>query len=450
MQDYLQDSISRHVAEILGDRNIFQHTVQFPDENTVSVRIHRDKIVRISRKCFSNHGIRNKSKQWYHHLAQKLERGLVDCREEWVVCLEESCRLDGVDMTGIKVHHVYDHVMNGFSCFATPSEMEEFQQAHGHNIKEVHRMNTVKATVKADNKKQTLGPFLQRIGKLNGSNKPISPNVHIFVVDTGILASHPDLNVNKTLGRNFTSKDPKAWNDDNGHGTHVAGIIGAVNNNIGMMGGSPSANLIPIKVLNKQGSGSYSDIIAAINYIADWKTKNPTLPTVVNMSIGGPPFKPLDDAINTLINKGVSVVVAAGNESMDARYSTPARVTGAITVGAYDVSTNAMASFSNYGSVIDIWAPGTYIDSTSLNNSYRVLSGTSMATPVVTSVMVNILSQPEYASYTPQQIKDVMINFAKNPQNYDKTPASNPPIKLTRSAVVSGTTNTWSVYIGNL
>jgi subtilisin family serine protease len=270
------------------------------------------------------------------------------------------------------------------------------------------------------------------------------------VVDTGILASHPDLNVNKTLGRNFTSKDPKAWNDDNGHGTHVAGIIGAVNNNIGMMGGSPSANLIPIKVLNKQGSGSYSDIIAAINYIADWKTKNPALPAVLNMSLGGPPFKPLDDAINAIIGKGVSVVVAAGNESMDARYSSPARIEKAITVGAYDVSTNAMASFSNYGSVIDIWAPGTYIDSTSLNNSYRVLSGTSMATPVVTSVIVNILSQPQYTLYTPQQIKDVMINFAKNPQNYDKTPAVNPPIRLSRSAILFGTTNTLGVYIGNL
>ena len=447
----MHDTISRHIVEILEERNIFQHTVQFPDEDTVSVRIHRDKIVRISRKCFSDHGIRNKSKQWFRHLTQKLDRGLTHCREEWVVCLEESCRLDGMDTMGVKVHHVYDHVMNGFSCFATPSEMEEFQQAYGPNIKEVHRMKmNGKATVKADNKKQTLGPFLKRIGKLNGSNKPVSPNVHIFVVDTGILASHPDLNINKTLGMNFTSKNRTLWNDDNGHGTHVAGIIGAVNNNIGMMGGSPSANVIPIKVLNKQGSGSYSDIIAAINYITDWKTKNPALPTVVNMSIGGPPFKPLDDAINALINKGVSVVVAAGNESMDARYSTPARIEKAITVGAYDVSTNAMASFSNYGSVIDIWAPGTYIDSSFLNNSYRVLSGTSMATPVVTSVMVNILSQPEYTSYSPQQIKDVMISFAKNPQNYDKTPASNPSIKLTRNAVVSGTTNTLGVYIGNL
>jgi len=446
----MQDTISKHIAEVLEERNVFYHTVQFPDENTISVRIHRDKIVRISRKCFSDHGIRNKSKRWYRHLTDKIDLSLTNCREEWVVYVEESCRLDGMDMMGVKVHHVYDHVGNGFSCFATPSEMEAFQQRHGETIKEVHRMNQVKATVKANNEKQTLGPFLQRIGKLNGSNKPTSPNVHIFVVDTGILASHPDLNVNKTLGRNFTSKDPKAWNDDNGHGTHVAGIIGAVNNNIGMMGGSPSANVIPIKVLNKQGSGSYSDIIAAINYIADWKIKNPALPAVLNMSLGGPPFKPLDDAINAIIDKGVSVVVAAGNESTDARYSSPARIEKAITVGAYDVATNAMASFSNYGSVIDIWAPGTYIDSTSLNNSYRVLSGTSMATPVVTSVIVNILSQPQYTLYTPRQIKDVMINFAKNPQNYDKTPASNPPIRLSRSAVLSGTTNTLGVYIGNI
>lgn len=446
----MQDVISKHIAEVLENRNIFHHTVQFPDDRTVSVRVHRDKIVRISRKCFSDHGIRNKSSRWIHHLTERLRLGLVDCREEWIVSLEKNGSVDEMDTRGVKVHHVYNHGMNGFSCFATASEMEELQRRHGHHIKEVHHMNEMKATAKATNNTQTLGPFLKRIGKLNGSNKPVSPNVHIFVVDTGILASHPDLNVNKTLGMNFTTKDRAAWNDDNGHGTHVAGIIGAVNNDIGIMGVSPSANLIPIKVLNKQGSGSYSDIMAAINYIADWKTKNPALPAVVNMSIGGPPFQPLENAITILITKGVSVVVAAGNESANAINSTPARVEKAITVGAYDVSTNAMASFSNYGSVIDIWAPGVNIDSSFLNNGYKVLSGTSMATPVVTSVIVNILSQPQYTLYTPQQIKDVMINFAKNPKNFDNTPAVNPSIKLTRNAVLSNTTNTWGVYIGNL
>ena len=442
----MEETISTHVLEILQDRNVFYHSVQFPDDDTVSVRIHRDKIVRISKTCFSNRCIRNKSPCWIRYLTDKLHKAMDDCREEWVVCLENTIRLESIDTTGIKVHHVYDHVVHGFSCFASLQEIEALQQRHGNELKQIHRMNKVKATLKT----QTLGPFLQRIGKKNSSNGPISPRVHIFVIDTGILASHPDLKVNTTLGINFTSKNKSAWNDDNGHGTHVAGIIGAINNDIGVMGGSPSANVIPIKVLNRQGSGSYSDIIAAINYLTNWKTKNPTIPAVVNMSLGGPPFQPLDDAINALINKGVSVVVAAGNESTNALFSSPARIEKAITVGAYNLNTNTMASFSNYGRAIDIWAPGVNIESTYLNNSYKMLSGTSMATPVVTSVIVNILSNPVYANYTPQQVKEIMIKFAKNPKNYDKTPAQNPPITLSRNAILSNTTEKLSVYIGNL
>jgi subtilisin family serine protease len=447
----MENTISMHVAEVLEKKNVFHHSVQFLEEGTiVSVRIHRDKIVRIPRKCFSDQSIRNKSPRWMHHLTHKLHTALSDCREEWVVSLDQNCSLDELDTEGVKVHHIYNHVVNGFSCFASLQEMEALQQRHEKQIREVHRMNKVKATAKANNRTQSLGTFLKRIGKVNGSKFPISPAVHIFVMDTGILGSHPDLNVNKTLGMNFTSKNKSAWNDDNGHGTHVAGIIGAVNNNIGTMGGSPSANVIPVKVLNSKGSGSYSDIIAAINYVTDWKSKNPTIPAVLNMSLGGPPFQPLDDAINTLIDKGVIVVVAAGNESTNSSLSSPARIEKAITVGAYDVTSNTMASFSNYGPGIDIWAPGVNIDSTYLNNGYRQLSGTSMATPVVTSVVVNMLSKSEYAQYTPSQIKELMMNFAQNPKNFDKTPAVNPPIRLSRNALLSNTTQRLSVYVGNL
>lgn len=446
----MENIISAHVSEILTANNIFHHSVQFPDQNTISVKIHRDKIVRISRNCVSEHCIQNKHTHWIRHLTKHLKSALSDCREEWVVCLEEGCHLSDMDTSGVKIHHIYDQdVMNGFSCFATPQEMQTLQQRYGNTIQKAHPMKNAKVKVKANNSIQTLGPFLKRIGKLNGSQSPVSPNVHVFVIDTGILANHPDLQVNQQLGRNFTSKNASAWNDDHGHGTHVAGIIGARDNKIGIMGGAPSANVIPLKVLHRQGNGSYADIIAAVQYVATWKKKNPTTPAVVNMSLGGSPFQPLDNAIRALIELGVPVVVAAGNESTNALNSSPARMETAITVGAYDLTTNRMASFSNYGSGIDIWAPGTNVDSTFLKNNYKTMSGTSMATPVVVSAIVNLLSQPQYARYTPQQIKDSLLQFAKNPQNVDKTPAKNPLIILNSKAVQSKT-SAYSVYIGNI
>ena len=272
-------------------------------------------------------------------------------------------------------------------------------------------------------------------------------------MDTGILASHPDLKskISTTFSKNFTTRNKAKWNDDNGHGTHCAGIIGAQDNTIGIVGTAPNVNLIAIKVLNRNGSGSNSNVIAGINYVAQWKTANPTLKGVVNMSLGGGVFQPLDTAISNLINNyGVSVVVAAGNESQNAANTSPARVAEAITVGAYTTGNNILASFSNFGSGVDLQAPGVSIRSCWLRNGYAVLSGTSMAAPMVAGAVVDMIANPAYSAYTPAQIREKLVEDATPlaPVCYNGVVGSNPRIALTTAAITAGTTDK-SVYIGS-
>ncbi|EHQ03460.1 peptidase S8 and S53 subtilisin kexin sedolisin [Gillisia limnaea DSM 15749] len=223
--------------------------------------------------------------------------------------------------------------------------------------------------------------------RVNGATSYTGTNV-AWIVDSGVDLDHPDLNVDASRGFNaFTSgKDGNSTDDGNGHGTHVAGTIAAINNTIGVIGVAPGATVIPIKVLDSRGSGSYSGVIAGVDHVgANGKSGD-----VANMSLGGPVSQALDDAVLAASNKGIKFALAAGNESADANNSSPARVNGAniVTISAMN-SSDSWASFSNYGNPpVDYAAPGVSIKSTWKGGGYNTISGTSMASPHAAGVLL--------------------------------------------------------------
>jgi subtilisin family serine protease len=206
--------------------------------------------------------------------------------------------------------------------------------------------------------------------------------VKVGVIDTGIDLNHPDLKANIKGGYNAINP-LKSYNDDNGHGTHVAGIIAALNNSIGVVGVGPNIDLYAIKVLNASGSGYLSDVIEGL----DWAVANGM--QVVNMSLGtSQDVQSFHDAILRAYNAGVVIVAAAGNSGGAVSY--PAAYPEVIAVSATDQN-NQIASFSSRGPEVDLAAPGVSIYSTYKGQSYATLSGTSMAAPHVTGAAALII-----------------------------------------------------------
>ncbi len=208
----------------------------------------------------------------------------------------------------------------------------------------------------------------------------------VWIIDTGVDTGHPDLNVDTILSKCFVGNETSV-EDNNGHGTHVAGIIGALNNSFGVVGVASGARIIALKALNNDGEGSTSQLIRALNYVGE----NAAPGEVVNMSLGSDTISPsLDNAVRTLADQGILFAIAAGNQSEKANLSSPGRVNhpNVFTVSAVD-SLGRFASFSNYGNdVVDYAAPGVHIISTFSNGRYAILSGTSMAAPHVAGILV--------------------------------------------------------------
>src|SRR5881396_164027 len=198
--------------------------------------------------------------------------------------------------------------------------------------------------------------------------------VHVYIIDTGIRTTHVDFG-GRAVGAYTAIADGNGTNDCNGHGTHVAGIVGGTT-----YGVAKGAALYAVRVLDCNGYGAYSGIIAAI----DWVSQNRGLPAVANMSLGGPASTALNDALQNSINAGVTYAVAAGNESDDACKDSPASAPQALTVGATD-KLDAQASYSNFGSCLDLFAPGTNITSDYYTSDVAsgTGSGTSLAAPHV-------------------------------------------------------------------
>jgi hypothetical protein len=223
--------------------------------------------------------------------------------------------------------------------------------------------------------------------------------VTAYIIDTGVRFSHSEFGGRAKSGYDFVDNDADA-SDCQGHGTHVAGTVGGAT-----YGVAKDVNLVAVRVLDCNGSGSYSQIIAGV----DWVTKNAVKPAVANMSLGGAAGSSLDDAVKRSIAAGVTYAVAGGNDSAAACTKSPARLPEAITVGATD-SSDKQASFSNYGSCLDIWAPGVGITSSSnaSNTGTQSMSGTSMATPHVTGAAALYLAKNPTA--TPAQVRDALVN----------------------------------------
>ncbi len=209
---------------------------------------------------------------------------------------------------------------------------------------------------------------------------PKGAGVNVVVFDTGIDTDHPDLAANYKGGYDFVNND-NSPEDDNGHGTHVSGIIAADDNGTGVIGVAPDAGIVAVKVLNAGGSGEISDIIAGI----DWAIANKSAYDieVANFSLGGyGESDAFHTAIMNLYNAGVTIAAAAGNDKWWAEYFIPASYPEVLCVSALAPG-DKFASFSNYGYVVDLIAPGQDIKSTWVGGGYVTISGTSMAAPHV-------------------------------------------------------------------
>jgi subtilisin len=315
---------------------------------------------------------------------------------------------------GLGLLNVYGEGLKGFVAHVPPGRLGEL--GNDPSVRYVEQDQVVSVSA------QVLPTGINRIdadlSSTLAGNGSGSVSVPVAVIDTGIQSNHPDLNV--VGGINFSSGNTSRWNDGNGHGTHVAGTIGALDNGLGVVGVAPGTPLWAVKVLNDQGSGTWSNVISGINWVAANAASKGI--KVANMSLGGGYSKAVNDAVTNAVNKGVVFCVAAGNESTDAATTSPASCRDAITVAAL-ADTNGqsgggggstpyglddtMATFSNFGSVVDIIAPGVNILSTWKGSSYATISGTSMATPHVTGAAALYIAG--HSGATPATVAGALI-----------------------------------------
>ncbi|MGW5445614.1 S8 family peptidase [Streptomyces asiaticus] len=293
---------------------------------------------------------------------------------------------DLAESYGGKLRRSYDSAINGFSAGGL-SDTEAKRLAADPSVAKVvqnHRY-TIKGT-------QENPPSwgLDRIDQedTQGDKKYAYPDsagegVTAYVIDTGVRTSHKDFEGRATSGFDAVDNDDSA-DDGNGHGTHVAGTIAGAEHGV-----AKKAKVVAVRVLDDQGSGTTEQVVAGI----DWVTEHHEGPSVANMSLGGTPDEALDAAVQKAIDSGVTFGVAAGNESADAGQSSPARVKDAITV-ASSTDKDEQSDFSNFGDVVDIYAPGSDITSdwNTGDDATNTISGTSMATPHVVGAAAVYLS----------------------------------------------------------
>lgn len=333
---------------------------------------------------------------------------------QYIVVFKDSVRdTSGVthDMEhahSLGIQHEYSSALRGFAATVPAAELQQLKNDPRVAFVAEDRVVSINAQQQRVSASRILSQPAQVVPsgvKRIGAGAQTGAGVGVAVIDTGIDLTHPDLKANIAPLSKTCVVNTQSANDDNGHGTHVAGTIAALNNTIGVVGVAPSATLYPVKVLDRNGSGSWSSVICGI----DWVTAHAGSIKVASMSLGGAGTSDnncgltnndaLHQAICRSVAAGVTYVVAAGNNGVDSANSVPAAYDDAvITVSALADSDgkagglgsatsygpdDTFASFSNYGSVVDIAAPGVSIYSTWKGGTYNTISGTSMATPHV-------------------------------------------------------------------
>jgi subtilisin family serine protease len=335
----------------------------------------------------------------------------VDLQDSYIVVFNDDFEMSEIDgeserMCGggkAKKERTFKHAIKGFTGRLTTAAIEEFRR--NPNVKYIEQNQIVQLVA-------TQGSATWGLDRIDQANLPLSTTytyntngstVTAYIFDTGVRADHNEFGGRVTGGFSAIVEEPTP-EDGNGHGTHVAGTVGGTN-----YGVAKGVNIIPVKVLSATGSGTNAGVIAGL----DWAVAQHAAgqPAVGNMSLGGGASTALDDAVRRCVTDGIVMVVAAGNSNVDARNSSPARVTQAITVGA-TTSTDARASFSNFGAVVDIFAPGNAITSAwhTSNTTLNTISGTSMASPHVAGAAALYL---EYAQgSTPAQVETALKQFS--------------------------------------
>jgi aqualysin 1 len=281
---------------------------------------------------------------------------------------------------GARTTFVYDSALIGFAARLSPDQAQDLSDDP--RVAYVEEDQVMEAVV-------TQSPATWGLDRIDQRNLPrnnqyiydrTGQGVHAYIIDTGIRTTHTQFS--GRIGNGFSAISGGV-NDCNGHGTHVAGTVGGTTHGV-----AKAVILHPVRVLSCSGSGSNSGVIAGVN----WVRTNRVRPAVANMSLGGGASSALDSAVNSAIAAGVSFAVAAGNSNTNACNSSPARVPNANTVGS-STSSDTRSSFSNFGSCVDLFAPGSSITSawSTSNTATNTISGTSMASPHVAGVLALIV-----------------------------------------------------------
>ncbi|MFE9590725.1 S8 family peptidase [Streptomyces sp. NPDC006294] len=323
----------------------------------------------------------------------------------WIVVLKDGTTR-AADL-GVAPRHTYRSVLSGFSAAMSSAKAKAL--AADPRVAYVEQNSTVRLNDTQPNATWGLDRIDQRDLPLSKTYTydTSASNVNAYIIDTGIRTSHSDFGGRASVGTD-TVGGGQNGQDCQGHGTHVAGTVGGKNHGV-----AKSVNLIAVRVLDCDGSGTTAGVIAGV----DWVTANAQMPAVANMSLGGSASASLDDAVKKSIASGVSYSVAAGNglpilgiPANACNYS-PARVPEAITVGATD-SSDRRASFSNYGTCLDLFAPGVDITSAwkDSDTATSTISGTSMAAPHTAGAAALYLSS--HPTATPAQVRDALVTGA--------------------------------------
>jgi subtilisin family serine protease len=325
-------------------------------------------------------------------------------------------------VAGVSPRYVYTSAVNGFAAGLNQGQLNALQ--HNPNVAYIEQDQPVHASV-------TQTGATWGIDRIDQANLPLSTTfsylntgvgVRAYIVDTGILLTHTDVVGRASTGYDAVTAGGTAT-DCNGHGTHVAGTVGGT-----LHGVAKGVSLVAVRVLGCNGSGTNAGVIAGV----DWVANNHVKPAVANMSLGGGASTTLDNAVANAISKGVTFAVAAGNGNFlgiaqNACNYSPARVPSAITVGA-TTKTDAKASYSNYGTCVDIFAPGSSITSAwyTSTTATNTISGTSMASPHVAGVAALYLQSNPGA--TPAGVASALIAGAT--LNKVTSPGSGSPNRL--------------------